>query len=448
MLKRFKKIHIFGVAVFVLLGAFSLGGLVSAVVPGTNRLVSSKSTGGYANDYSTQSLISPNGKKVVYYSGATNMMPTGGQGLFIKDLDSGNISRVNISTSGVVANTGSTAVQRISANGRYILFTSKSTNLIDGTTVSSTNPQLYLRDTVLMTTTLVSKSSTGIISDGTYISSLGVSSDGRFVSYTTNATNLSLDATDNTYHLYMLDRLDNSVSILDRKTDGTIGVSATNFGPTGAMSCDGTLIVFGYTTNLIIGDTWSQHNDIYLLDRRGATDKITNLTKSANSQGMAPTMSCNGDFIGLKSSATNLDTSIPILAGYYRPYVYDRVNGAFRVASMTSSGTAANTQICGTFINENPCVQVSDTGIATFAADDSSLTGVSGRQIYINNIYTGSTELVSKNSSGIAGNNGSQLYNPTITADGSTVSYASDSTNLIVGQTNLYTNVFTSLTGY
>jgi hypothetical protein len=327
---------------------------------------------------------------------------------------------------------------------------SYSTNLIDGTTTSGSKPQLYIRDITASTTTIVSKNLSGTIADGTYLDALGVSSDGRFVAFASNSTNLNSGSTTGVTHLYMLDRLNNTLNIMDRKSDGTIDNSSNTFGSQGSMSCDGSILAFQTALNLIVGDTSSGHVDIYVLDLRGGQTKLTNLTKTANQAAFGPIVSCNGDFIGYKSTATNLDSSISFTnTGYNHAYIYDRVNGANHIASVTTSNTVTdNLDNCAATWtgNTNPCIQVSDTGVGVFSANDSAITGATGDQVYQRNIYTGTTELVSKNSSGTVGNGGSS--GATINASGSLVTYSSNATNLVSGDTNGYGDAFTSLTGY
>jgi Tol biopolymer transport system component len=268
-----------------------------------------------------------------------------------------------------------------------------------------------------------------------------------------NSSNLHPDSTDGIPHLYMSDKSDNSLSILDRKPDGTVGSTNASWAPQAAMSCDGSLIAFQYPGSaggLVAGDTSSQVN-VYLLDRRGNTDKISNLTATANSAAMGPSISCNGDFIGFKSRATNLDPSVSMTFGSntYRPFIYDRVNGVYHLAAITTSNTAIDySQICGASADTSPCVQISDTGVGVFAVDYPDLTGVSGKQIYLRDIYSGTTELISKNSSGVASNTAGYNGKPTISSDSKIVVYGSDASNLVTGDSNNAYDVFTSLTGY
>lgn len=441
----FKRIAIVVAAGAAVMGSLNLPGLVFATVPGNNQRVNMTSSGGQPNDGSSNGLVSADGRFVVFNSVARNILPTGGGGTFLRNLSSGSISRVNVSTSGAIDDSGgnNTIPHKISATGRYVLFTSYATNLIDNTVISASVPQLYLRDTSASTTSLISQSLNGAVSNGSLLTPLGVSSDGRFIAFSSNASNLHTESTDGKTHLYMLDRLDNSLTILDRKTDGTL--VSQNFGSSGSMSCDGSMITFEYGANLIAGDIDSGHVDVYLLDRRGSADKLTNLTKFANAAARGPSISCNGDYIGFSSRSNNIDTSRTIAAGYIRPYVFDRVNGTYMLASVTASNTVTNTAICGTIDGPVQCIGLSDTGLGVFSMTDTSLTGATGTQVYLRDLYAGTTELVSRSSTGIAGNDKSQQ--PTITASGKSVVYTSGATNLVSNDTNGWYDVFMSSTG-
>ncbi|HEX7484098.1 MAG TPA: hypothetical protein VF281_03010 [Candidatus Saccharimonadales bacterium] len=454
MRKYIKQIGIIMSAVLIAVGFLNLDNIASAVVPGVNQRVSLRSTGAQATLGSGQPFISANGKMVAFMSSASNIMPTGGAGIFARNLETGTIVRVSASTAGVVSNnTNYENVQKISATGRYIVFRSQASNLIDGRTISTTADQLYLRDTATSTTALVTQSLSGTMSNGTFNEAIGVSSDGRFVAFTSNASNLHPDSTNGSHHLYMLDRADASLSILDRKVDGTVGTTTPDWPPRGSMSCDGSLIAFQYPgagggNGLIAGDTTSR-TSVYLLDRRGVSDKFTNLNLTGNYGASVPTISCNGDYVGFMTESTNLDPTVSVTYGYkiFRPYIYDRVNDTYHLGPISTSNASTNTAVCGAFANAAfPCIQLSDTGLGVFAATDSGLTGNSGAHIYIRDIHSGTTQLASKNSSGIAGDGNSGI--PYITANGTTVVYSSTATNLVAGDTNNAIDVFTSLTGY
>lgn len=436
-----KKVTIVLIAVMSAVGLINLNNIVSAVVPGVNERVSLTSLGGQTNGNSN-GRASANGKTVVFKTLAANM---GGPGIFARDLSTGSVTRVDVSTSGVAADESTyTDVERVSSTGRYITFRSAATNLIDGTTIpaSPSRVQIYLRDTLNSTTELITKNASGLMSDGTWNESFGVSSDGRFVLFTSNASNLHPDTTLNV--VYMLDRLDNTLSILSRDTEGNVKGVVSG----AAMSCDGSLIAFTSGDNLIIGDSHNGQRGIYLLDRRGNSDKLVKITKSINGAAFGVSMSCNGDYIGFASGQAGIDASIPVTMTWNvnRPYVYNRINATYHLASVTSTGQSINDIICSTNSSSSTsCVELSDTGLGVFTANSPSLLGVSGNQVYMRNINTGVTELISRDSAGTAGNGNSQR--PMLSFDGRKAFYVSSSTNIIGGDTNNRADVFTSLTG-
>lgn len=157
------------------------------------------------NDHSGQPLISGNGKKIAYLSNSSSLLPSG-KGSVLRDIASGALVRINASTTGVIGNNTDDILDQISYTGKYVLFRSKATNLIDGETMSPSNIfRLYLKDVVNGTTTLVNRNVvTGQdASDGTesMLTSVGVSSDGRFVSFTSSSINLVSGVTDGNPHL-------------------------------------------------------------------------------------------------------------------------------------------------------------------------------------------------------------------------------------------------------
>lgn len=426
---------------------------VSAVVPGDNQRVNLTYSGQQtpSNYGSPESFLSADGKKVVFRSQSPNIIQGGGPGIFERDLSSGNVTKINVSTSGVQQMGDLYIPKSVSSNGRFVLFIAEASNLIDGEAIDTSHWQLYLRDTLMSTTTLITRSMTGAVSNGSgFPTTLGVSSDGRFVVFTSNATNLDSDATDGFGHLYRLDRLSSQLSLIDRKTDGSLGSTSSSWSPEGGMSCDGSLIAFQYPSNLIVGEN-STHVDVYLLDLRSGTH-LTNITKGAQWSSEWPTMSCNGDYIGFMSPSSNLDTTHTTgYQGSQLPYVYDRMSGKFHLAAVTpSGGVPTGGLVCSgqqSYAGSGCRMGLSDTGLAAFASNNPSLAGSSSTQIYLTNIYSGTTEILSKDSNGNPGNNESSVY-PTLSRDGALAGYSTISSNLVSNDTNSQVDAFVSRTGF
>lgn len=421
----------------------------SATVPGVNAMISENyynSGGGNSDSY--RPYISADGRFVAFDSTASNLVASdmnNKNDVFERNLATGATSLVSTSSSGVQANDGS-IVSTVSRTGRYVLFYSQASNLVDGSTTDTTYAQLYLRDTTNNTTTLLSQNSSGVTANNN-VEGMDVSSDGRFVLFVSAATNLGPTVTNSGSNLYMLDRVTNTFSILNKATDGSLP-NTTTWAPYGHMSCDGSLVVFQSGANLT-GESTSNPIGIYLLDRRGS-DRLTDVTIGSNSATLGANISCSGDYIGFLSKATNLDTSITDTSmNNYHAYAYNRVNGTFSVVDVSSSGTAGNLGVLYyPLTGEERFMQLSDNGAAVFKSPATNLasSATSGNnQIYFRNLNAGTTELLSANSSGTEGN--SESKSPTIASDGKTGVYQSVATNLVTSDTNGYQDLFSSETG-
>ena len=93
-------------------------------------------TGESGNDFSFGSSISANGRFVAFSSIASNLVEgdtNGTEDIFVRDLVTGITERVNISPSGEQAN-GDSSAPSVSADGRYVAFASFATNLVDNDT--------------------------------------------------------------------------------------------------------------------------------------------------------------------------------------------------------------------------------------------------------------------------------------------------------------------------
>ncbi|HYH74359.1 MAG TPA: hypothetical protein VD735_00200, partial [Candidatus Saccharimonadales bacterium] len=175
----------------------------AATVPGVNKIVSLVSTGVQTANQGTelQQQLSADGKFVLFSSASTDLVANDTNGkidLFVRNVQAGTTERVNVATNGTEANEGvmpdNSGLLReavISADGRYVLFASKATNLVS-TTFTSNTVQFYIRDRQLGTTTLMGVNDAGDPGDqytGDGARPVGISSDGRIATYITAARN-------------------------------------------------------------------------------------------------------------------------------------------------------------------------------------------------------------------------------------------------------------------
>ena len=141
---------------------------------------------GFASSFAP--AISADGRYVVFWSFANNLVPGDANNqvdIFRKDLLTGLVQLVSTSATGVQSNDFSTRPD-ISADGRYVTFTSYASNLVPGDTNGLGD--IFRKDMVTGEIIRVSTSATGAQAssdEGTF-----VSNDGRYVLYTSDATNL------------------------------------------------------------------------------------------------------------------------------------------------------------------------------------------------------------------------------------------------------------------
>jgi len=128
---------------------------------GTTARASVSTAGVEGNGYSQMPSISADGRYVVFYSDSSNLVSgdtNGANDVFLHDMQTGTTSRISVSSSGTAGNSES-FFPSISADGRYVVFTSAATNLVSGDTNGIED--VFVRDLQAGTTTRVSVSSSG-----------------------------------------------------------------------------------------------------------------------------------------------------------------------------------------------------------------------------------------------------------------------------------------------
>jgi len=310
----------------------------------------------------------------------------------------------------------------ISSDGRYVTFNSPATDL------TSTNPdgtiEVYTRDTINQTTTLASASSAGAAANSTAYDGV-VSGDGNFVTFRSSASNLVSGVASSYEQVFVKDLTDSSVKVISKSSTGALANSNTT---NPRISCEGRFITFlSDATNLSnqTNATWN----IYLVDMLHG-GMVTNLTPNvpAGTSFGPTTISCDGNYIGFNTDAPNIvsgDTNLQPDA-----FIYDRITNSFSLVSKSTSGALSNAG--------SGDVSISNDGrFVSFISEASNLVGSdtnSNYDVFLHDRLSGTTELVSKNSSGVQSNGFS--FHPTISSNAKYIFYGSTATNLISGYSN------------
>jgi YVTN family beta-propeller protein len=286
----------------------------------------SVATGGIqANSYSDELSISADGRYVAFESSATNLVSGDTNNyldIYVHDRQTNQTSRVSVATNGAEGNNPSSR-PAISADGRYVVFESGASNLVSGDTNGVTD--VFVRDRQTNQTSRVSVASNG--SQGNSYSwsyTSAISTDGRYVAFSSNASNLVSGDTNGNWDVFVRDRQTNQTSRVSVATGGTQGSGSFQAGHSG-ISADGRYAVFeSYHSNLVNGDT-NGTQDIFVHDRQtNQTSRVSVASNGieANSTSYWPTISGDGRYVAFVSGASNLvsgDTN-----GYLDIFVHDR----------------------------------------------------------------------------------------------------------------------------
>lgn len=324
---------------------------------GSNSLISSSASAPLrtGNGESMPIAISPDGSSILYYSEATDLLDgvadsNGNYDLFLRDRVAGItqlVSRVG-STRRTTANARPEA-KSISADGRYVLFTSMATNVVAGQIdIERNSEDIFLHDAVTDETMLVSRSFTSPTTAANGWSTAdALSADGRWVLWSSGATDIASGVTSNhgESDVYLFDRVSGQSTLVSHAAN--LPSTAGNRGAIGcAMSADGRWLLYSTPANDVIpglNDSTSSTLDVFLVDRLSGirtlvSHAVGSTSTTANASSRAAALSADGRYVLFWSDATNL------IAGQMGPgaFLYDRDTGATVLASRTAGSAVTS----------------------------------------------------------------------------------------------------------
>ncbi|MBP2235259.1 Tol biopolymer transport system component [Sinorhizobium kostiense] len=275
---------------------------------GTTGLVSADPNGFVGSGGSAFTSFSAHGRYVAFSSDANNLVADDTNGttdVFVRDLQLGTTIRVSVDSAGNQANNYSYSGS-ISADGRHVAFTSSASNLVAGDTNGFID--VYVRDLQLGTTTRVSVDSSGDEANGdsNFLELPSISADGRYVAFSSEASNLVAGDTNGVSDIFVRDL---HLGTTTRVSVGSVGGQANGGSFEASISADGRYVAFSSdASNLVAGDTNSVE-DVFVFDlQRGTTTRVGVAPSGgqANNESFLPSISADGRHIAFNSVASNL----------------------------------------------------------------------------------------------------------------------------------------------
>lgn len=333
----------------------------------------------------------------------------------------------------------------ISANGRVVLFSSQARNLVSGDT--NGRYDVFVRQAGV--TRRVSVTTGGAQAKRTqnpWGGSIagGLSADGRLVVYGSDATNLVPHDTNKAGDVFLYDRGSGVTTRLSVSSRGG-QANAASFDP--AISADGRYVAFtSGASNLVRGDT-NRLADVFVRDlHTGKTIRASVTSRGAQArcnlgycESTEPVLSANGRFVAFQSSATNLVPHDTNRLGDV--FVHDLRAGRTERVSVTSAGKQAGRDRTNNGSNV-PAISADGRFVAFHSADSNLVKGDTNGvfDIFLHDRRTGKTTRVSVGSAGQA--NAESLGALSISADGRFVGFTSLASNLTPGDSNGITDAF------
>jgi hypothetical protein len=439
------------------------------------------------------------------------VLPTQNISLTGSTQGNGDSWAVNSVTSTWTLNAVNSSRQTVSDDGRYVVFTSQATNLAGSDT--NTQEDIFLYDRTTNTTTLVSAQyNAGTGDNTTNVAAAGrsfnpvMSADGRYIAFTSTANNLvANDLNGSTSDVFLWDRVTQRTTLISKGNGGQEGwgdaygpsisrdgkrvsfvsfgdllrssdynrqvfvyewtttstsgairqISVNNAGQPGngnsaldvpaLISGDGRFVVFQSTaTNLTPNSDTNTENDVFVRDLVNNTTTLvsvnTSNTGTGNQKAGNASISEDGRYVVFLSNATNLAAGAN---GAQHAFIRDLVNGTTQIVSVNSSGTQANSW--------EPTAYVTISGDGRYAvfvnaSDNLVPNDANGaNDVFVRDLTAGTTSLVSGTTGNIPGNGASDSQPgmmPAISYDGRYVVFTSAASNLVGNDTNGLRDVF------
>ncbi len=445
-MNRNHKLHLF-IILIMLFTLMVLPACTTGQTIGTQR-VSIANNEIQADSRSKQPSISTDGRYVAFASDATNLIKGDTNGvtdIFVRDLVKRTTTRVSVSSDGKEGNKAS-YFPFISSDGRYVTFTSEADNL--DTSDGNGGGDVFVHDMKTRETQMISRAvDGGGGNDLSFWSS--ISTDGHYVSFMSNATNLVQSDTNDSWDIFLRDTQTKQTSLVSSGYNGTQANSQSEYP---IISSDGNYVAYASDATNIVARDNNGYRDVFEYDRQtGKTIRVSlasdGTQANEGTQAFVISVSSNGKFVAFPSLATNLvpnDTN-----EVWDIFVHDRDTGETSRVSVSSEGTQADAGSYGVSISPDGRYVSFGSNATNLVPDD--LNGV--MDVFVYDRQTSQIEQVSVATDGTPGNEASGFtliapdgidfaYGPLISADGSKVVFMSNASNLVVNDTNSSQDIF------
>ena len=261
-----------------------------------------------------------------------------------------------------------------------------------------------------------------------------ISADGRFVAFESSQANRDPGDTDWNIDVFVYDRLTGELTIVSRSRDGAPG---GEFAEADSISGDGRSIAFSSRASNLVPDDTNHEWDVFLYNRETRETTRASVAsdgRQGNGGSVGGALSADGKLLAFSSWATNFVG--PDLNRQTDVFVRDLDTGYTALVSRASDGTPGND------VSDQAAIS-SDGHVVAFTSASTNLVGgdTNGTaDVFVHDRSTGEVTRVSVASDGTQGNDRSS--GPSLSADGRYAVFVSSATNFVSADTNRDSDVF------
>ncbi len=261
-----------------------------------------------------------------------------------------------------------------------------------------------------------------------------IGDNGYYVIFESEASDLVENDTNGSSDIFVYDRIERQVSRVSVASDGTEG-NGISYSP--AISRSTRIIAFVSTSsNLVAGDN-NNKADVFVHDPDTGITILVSKTSSGvigNGNSSDVFVSCYGEYIAFASDSTNL---VPADVNRNRDvFVHDLETGETKLVSKSSEGNFGNDTSKTPIINQSGRYVSFASRASNLIADDYNYTW----DIYVHDLETSVTWRISEAPDN-SGGNSSSIY-PTINCLGTHIVFISYASNLVAQDNNYSADVF------
>ena len=408
-------------------------GAEAALALATTR-VSVSSAGVEGNNESNYPALSNDGRYVAFSSDASNLVANDTNALedvFVHDYQTGQTQRISVSSGGQEGN-GESGSPAISSTGRYIAFSSFASNLVSGDTNNGSDIFVMDRDTGVIQRVSVS-SSEAQTAGGSH--DPAISSNGRYIAFYSGAGDLVASDTNDKFDVFVRDTVAGETWLVSVSTGGAQG-NHDSWGKV-SISGDGRRVGFASWASTLVSNDTNGVMDVFVRDWFSGLTTLASISSggafsNGNSSGM---ISSNGRYVAFGSDGSNLvsgDTN-----GVSDAFVHDLDTGLTERVTVSASGGQSNGGVYAVDISTGGRLVIFHSSANNLVSNDTN----SRQDVFVYDRDYDRTSRVSIATNGTQGN-ANALYLFDMSGDTRFVAFSSYASNLVANDSNGVLDVF------